>query len=72
MKIECKNEKTNFGDLKTGTVFKYLDVIYMKIEPIQDIDDDIINAVSLEPGCVHCFSNSNVVFIVNCKLVIES
>ena len=71
MKIEYVNKQTKFGDITKGTVFQYRDYLYMKTEGITNIQNDFINAVSLEIGSFHVFDEFDVIYVVNCKLVVE-
>ena len=52
MIIEEKNN-VDFLELTATDVFKIDDEYFMKIEDIKDLDEDIINAVSLETGIGH-------------------
>lgn len=60
--------KIQFSSLRGGDVFIYDDTIYIKVRVM---DDEDINAVSVENGEPNSFFESTLVQRVSAKLVIE-
>jgi hypothetical protein len=74
MKIEYTDKQAKlFSEITEGTVFKNDGDFYMKTEALSDTYlGKVANAVHLESGNMCRFDDDETVFIVDCKLVIES
>lgn len=74
MKIEYTNKQAKlFSEITNGTVFKNDGDFYMKTETLSDTYlGKCVNAVHLISGEMCIFDDDETVFIVDCKLVIES
>ena len=76
MKIEYTNKQAKlFSEITEGTVFKNENDgdFYMKTERVADTYlAKVVNAVHLASGALCRFDDDEMVFIVDCKLVIES
>lgn len=74
MKIEFEKPRQviRFAALDVGTVFKglYDDTVYMKIECI-DNNDDEINSIDLSTGELDCFNDDTKVYAVDATLYIK-
>ena len=70
MKIaRASNNKMLFQELLHGDVFMANDKYYMKAFSNTNNNDD--NAVCLSEGRMCCFCGSQVVYLVDCELVIK-
>ena len=59
-----------FSNVPPGSVFHYINVVYVKIEDVVGDNGDTYNAVSLDDGDVHSFDNEDLVkFLPNAYLV---
>lgn len=74
MKIEYANKQAKlFSEITNGTVFKNCEDFYMKTERLADTYlGKVANTVHLASGNLCWFDDNKTVFIVDCKLVIES
>ena len=65
MKIDVKNLRgVSFETLDNGDVFDYGDILWMKMEELDDY-----NAVALDDGSISHFGDGDEVYVVNVKLV---
>ena len=73
MKItdKTKTKEMEYGEVKIGVVFKYIDEYYITIEEIDDDDKNTYNCVNLGNGGLSCFSYSTIVEVPNAELVIS-
>lgn len=68
MKITDRTElRTLFGELDNGNVFKYEDVVYMKIKEPYDSN---YNAIRLFDGDVDTFRDDHCITPCHCELII--
>lgn len=75
MKIENnrKSRQVDFADLDFGECFEFASDLYLRTGSVyNDIEGDIkFNSVMLKNGALTCFGDSDLVKIVNAKIVVE-
>lgn len=73
MKITDKTKtiQMEYGEVKVGVVFKYMDEYYITIEEIDDDDKNSYNCVNLYNGELCYFNYSTIVEVPNAELVIS-
>ncbi len=73
MKITKKHNDgtTAFYNLDAGDVFLFNNCAYLKINQIDSIDEDNINAVRLDTGEIYDFNSDERVKLVNAELIME-
>ena len=73
MKIirKCEENTVNFKTLKSGDVFLYSSIYYMKLSEFVSTDDLRFNTVRLESGVLDFIYDGTPVVPVKCNLVVE-
>lgn len=72
MKIkDSRKGAVKFGDVNCGTVFKSGDSCYIKIERFYTDNNDPVNYAELEYGSIGFFSDTALVEVLDCELVIK-
>lgn len=62
---------TSFKSIKRGEVFLYQMLYLMAIEPIEDVNEDIYNAINIENGELYIITDNDAVTRVKGAFVIE-
>lgn len=66
-------KETYFEELTIGDVFKYKNIIFLKTESIINYGHETgnYNAVELESGYYHYFNDLDLIYKIDCQLIIE-